>query len=224
MSASRSTSRPVTVPSRLAAIVESWIWSRPWCAAISDSERVSVYLTGLPSRRATSSVMISSGVTCSLPPNPPPTSGAMTRSLCSGMPGDSAIITRRMCGIWVADHMVMLLARAARTTVERGSMNAGISRCWRNRRSTTTCRSSAAASACLDVAAGAGRAGVEDPGGALVGAQVGVDERRRRRRAPPPCRGRRAAARSRRRSARARRCAWRPCCGRRRPRRPRRRG
>ena len=31
-----------------------WIWSRPWWAAISDSLRVSVHLTGLPSCAATS--------------------------------------------------------------------------------------------------------------------------------------------------------------------------
>ncbi len=80
MSASRCTSSPVTVPSRLAVIVMSWIWSRPWCALISDSERDSVNLHGLPSLRATSVVTISSGVTGILPPKPPPTSGAMTRT------------------------------------------------------------------------------------------------------------------------------------------------
>ena len=52
MSASSSTLRPVTVPSDLAASVSFWIWSRPWCAAIRDSLRVSVYLHGLPSRLA----------------------------------------------------------------------------------------------------------------------------------------------------------------------------
>ena len=49
MSASSSTFRPVTVPSRRAASVSFWIWSRPWCAASIDSLRDSVYLTGLPS-------------------------------------------------------------------------------------------------------------------------------------------------------------------------------
>ena len=53
---------------------------------MSDSVRVSVYLHGFPSRRAASSAMTSSGVTASLPPKPPPTSGAMTRILFSGMP------------------------------------------------------------------------------------------------------------------------------------------
>ena len=50
-------------------------------------------------------------MTCSLPPKPPPTSGAITRSLCSGTPAVAAAsIIRRMCGICVADHMVQLLA------------------------------------------------------------------------------------------------------------------
>ena len=145
MSASRCTSRPVTVPSRLAVIVMSWIWSRPWCADISDSERDSVYFTGLPSLRATSVVMISSGVTGILPPNPPPTSGAITRTLCSGMPSVSASIVRRMCGICVADHMVTP-SPTGWTTVERGSMNAGMSRCWMNRRLTVTSASGSASS------------------------------------------------------------------------------
>jgi hypothetical protein len=83
-----------------------WIWSRPWCADISDSLRVSVHLTGLPRRRATRRLSTSSGVTCSLPPKPPPTSGAITRSLCSGTPVIIASITRRMCGTCVEDQRV----------------------------------------------------------------------------------------------------------------------
>ena len=154
MSASSSTFRPVTVPSRRAASVSFWIWSRPWCAAIMDSLRDSVYLTGLPSRRATSSAITSSGVTCSLPPKPPPTSGAMTRTLCSGMSSVIASISRRMCGICVADHMV-IWAPVGSTTTERGSMNAGISRCCRNVRCTSTSASRMACSTSPPVPASA---------------------------------------------------------------------
>ena len=100
------TFRPLTLPSRSAAMSMYWIWSRPWCALISDSLRVSVHFTGLPMRLATSRLSTSSGVTWSLPPNPPPTSGAMTRSLCSGVPVTIASISRRMCGTWVEDHIV----------------------------------------------------------------------------------------------------------------------
>ncbi len=128
MSASRCTSKPVNFPSRVAVSVISWIWSRPWCALISDSLRDSVNLTGLFSLRATSVQITSSGVTCSLPPNPPPTSGAMTRTLCSGMPSVRPSMVRRMCGICVADHIVIPSFTGC-TTVERGSMNAGMSRC-----------------------------------------------------------------------------------------------
>jgi hypothetical protein len=68
----------------------------------------------------------------------------MTRSLCSGTPVTIASISRRMCGIWVEDHIVKLSPEGW-TTTARGSMKAGMSRCWTNRRLTTT---SAFAKAC----------------------------------------------------------------------------
>ena len=96
------------MPSLVAARVSFCHWSRPWWPDISDSERVSVYLHRLAEpagdRDGRSN---SSGVVCSLPPKPPPTSGAMTRILDSGMPVVAASAKRRMCGIWVADHMVI---------------------------------------------------------------------------------------------------------------------
>ena len=54
-------------------------------------------------------------------------------------------MVRRMCGIWVADHTVTPSPMGC-TTVERGSMNAGISRCWMNRRLTVTSASRSASS------------------------------------------------------------------------------
>ena len=59
-----------------------------------------------------------------------------------------------MCGIWVADHMVSC-SPVGSTTTERGSMNAGISRCWRYWRSITMPSSRACGDRLLDVAAGA---------------------------------------------------------------------
>ena len=141
MSARSLTSRPVIVPSLVTDIVRSWIWSRPWWAVSRDSERVSVHFTGLPSFWATSRVTTSSGATAILPPKPPPTSGAMTRSLCSGRPRVSASIVLRMCGTWVEDHMTSC-SPVGSTTVERGSMNTGTRRCWRKRRRTTIWSSS----------------------------------------------------------------------------------
>ena len=130
MSASSSTLSAVTVPSRFAARVMSWIWSRPWWADSSDSDRVSVHFTGRLSLRAARVQSTSSGVTCSFPPKPPPTSGAMTRSLCSGMPVSRAMKTLTKCGTCVADQ-ITYCSPVGSTTTERGSMKAGISRCWR---------------------------------------------------------------------------------------------
>ena len=50
------------------------------------SERVSIHLIGRPSSLAAHAHSVSSAQTCSLPPKPPPTSGAMTRTWSSGMP------------------------------------------------------------------------------------------------------------------------------------------
>ena len=124
------------MPSFSAARVSFCHWSRPWWAAISDSERVSVYFTGLCTCRATHQAIHSSGVAWSLPPKPPPTSGAITRIFDSGTPVVAASANRRMCGICVADHIVSC-SPVGSTTTERGSMNAGISRCWRYSRSIT---------------------------------------------------------------------------------------
>jgi hypothetical protein len=78
--------------------------------------------------RAIKTASTSSAVTCSLDPKPPPTSGAMTRMLCSGMPVTTASRNLRMCGIWVADHSVNSPPTLEQTTA-RGSIAAGINRC-----------------------------------------------------------------------------------------------
>jgi hypothetical protein len=67
------------------------------------SVRVSIHLTGRCRRRASSVARISSPKTFSFEPKPPPTSGATTLSLSSGMPQQSDSTKRRMCGIWVAE-------------------------------------------------------------------------------------------------------------------------
>ena len=48
----------------------------------------------------------SSGYSTDLTPNPPPTSGAMTRMLPSGRPSRPASMFRMMCGTWVPDQNV----------------------------------------------------------------------------------------------------------------------
>ena len=95
-----------------------------------------------------------------------------------------------MCGICVADHIVTPSPIGC-TIVERGSMNAGISRCWTNRRLTVT---SASRSASSIGAARAGRAGLEHPGEATCSTSCADGRAWRRRRARPPCRAPAAAA------------------------------
>ena len=130
MSASRSTDRPRSRPSASAAILIRCHWSRPWCTVRLPSLRDSVHLTGRPTLRAISMASTSSAVTCSLEPKPPPTSGAMTRMFCSGIPVTRASMTRRTCGIWVADHRVNSPPTQAADHA-RGSIALGISRCCR---------------------------------------------------------------------------------------------
>src|SRR4029453_13631201 len=100
MFAIRFTLSPVTVPSRRAVNVVSWMTSRPWGAETLDSDRDSVNFTGRPAVVDTANVIHSSGVAESLPPNPPPTSGAITRILCSGVPVVAAGRTRAAAGAW----------------------------------------------------------------------------------------------------------------------------
>ena len=115
----------------------------------------------------------SSGVIWSLPPKPPPTSGAITRILDSGTPVVAASANRRMCGIWVADHMV-ICSPVGSTTTERGSMNAGISRCWRYSRSITmpSARAFSMASSTSPPVPASPESKLPERG--LVGAEVGV--------------------------------------------------
>ena len=130
MFTSSSTLSPVTVPSAFAASVTFCHWSRPWCPDINDSDLVSLYLQGFPVRRAAMTVSTSSGVNWSLPPKPPPTSGAITRTLLSGMPSTSEVKIRTKCGTWVDDQIVSC-SGVGSTAIARGSMKAGMSRCWR---------------------------------------------------------------------------------------------
>ena len=131
MSASRCTRTAVTLPSASAASSMSWICPRPWMVAWAFSLRPSVHRTGTWSCRATARAMSSSAYTSSFEPNPPPTAGAITRSLCSGMPVVAVSITLRMCGICVDDHTVTSPPWGCGTTATpRGSMAIGIRRCW----------------------------------------------------------------------------------------------
>ena len=66
-------------------------------------------------------------------PKPPPTSGATTRILCSGMPSTKAhISSRSTCGFWLATYSVYSsAARFQLALAQRGSMALGMSRLLR---------------------------------------------------------------------------------------------
>ena len=196
-------------------------WSRPWWAVISDSERVSVYFTGLPSLRATANVIISSGRVLQLAAEAAAHVGRDHPDLRLRHAGRRPPSRTAGCaGSGSPLHMV-ICSPVGSTTVERGSMKAGISRCWRYSRSITmpSPRAFSIASSTLPpVPASASRTPSRRD---LVGAEVGVGEHGVR--SPPPSgRARPAARRTRRRRARRRR-GPRPPCGPRRRRRSRRR-
>ena len=92
-------------------------------------------------------VIISSAYMGTLLPNPPPTSVAMTRILCSPIPVTKDARNRTMCGFWLVLHRVNSpIAPVQFATAERGSMALGISRCWRMVSFTITSAAAKAAS------------------------------------------------------------------------------
>ncbi len=80
-------------------------------------------------------------------PNPPPTSGAITRSLSSAIPLTSDMMKRTMCGFCVVFQSVSSpVAGTNWATAARVSIAVGISRCWMMRSLTTTSALAKAAS------------------------------------------------------------------------------
>ena len=66
----------------------------------------------------------------SFEPKPPPTAGATTRILCSGVPVTIAMKILRKCGTWVAEYIVKSPPNGAGTTITaRGSIAIAMSRC-----------------------------------------------------------------------------------------------
>ena len=70
------------------------------------SRRSSTHTTGRPRARAASATATSSGCIGIFCPNPPPTSGTITRIRPSGIPVASASRRRRRCGHWVEAQKV----------------------------------------------------------------------------------------------------------------------
>src|SRR6267378_461965 len=84
---------PRTVPSDANPISHSTMSSLAWNELRRCSRRSSIHLTGACNWSANQQVNGSSGKTWHLSPKPPPTSGPITRSRCSGQP--------RMCAVAV---------------------------------------------------------------------------------------------------------------------------
>ena len=71
------------------------------------SFRSAVHFTGRSSMRASQAMATSSVYTKIFEPKPPPTSGEMTRNLCSGTPRTNApMISRWTCGFCDVTHNV----------------------------------------------------------------------------------------------------------------------
>ena len=123
------------VPSAFTANSASITSSKAWLVETRSSRRSLVHFTGRPSLRAAAATRISSGYTDALPPNPPPTSGAITRTLLAGRSSASARASRTMPGIWVVECSVRLPARYSARQA-RFSIAIGVLR-WKRKRPPT---------------------------------------------------------------------------------------
>ncbi len=147
MSASRSARRPTIVPSRVAPISTSCTCARPCVSARSPSERDSVHRTGPPNRLEAAATAMYSGYTCSLAPNPPPTSGAIVRTASRSTPSTSARSFRTSNGTWVDTQTVYVPSPWGSTAMPLPSMGTGATRWFTNRaRATTSAPSSTSSS------------------------------------------------------------------------------
>jgi hypothetical protein len=80
--------------------------ARPWVIATRFSRRVSAHRTGLPTRVAAQATAIVSRSAPILAPNPPPTSGAITRIAARSRPSRLASLERVICAFCVLAHTV----------------------------------------------------------------------------------------------------------------------
>ena len=128
----------------VAASSMSWIRSRPWCADSRLSERDSVYFTGLPSRLAATNAITSSGVTCELAAEAAADVRARPPGSCARACRSSPRAGTAGCAGSGWPSRSCTASPVGSTTTLRGSMNAGISRCWTYRRLMTTSASARA--------------------------------------------------------------------------------
>ncbi len=137
----------VMVPSFSTAASRSVTCARPWVVEVMCSLRVSVHRTGIRCRWAMTARVTSSGYSPNLTPKPPPTSGAMTRTMLWDRPRVAAMSFRSIWGAWWVSHTTIPLVRgsgAARAA--RGSIVMPASRWLTIRCFTTRCARANAAS------------------------------------------------------------------------------
>ena len=117
-------------------MVKSIRCARAWPIASMFSLRDSVQRTGLPVWRA-SQATITSSVDSVFAPNPPPTSGPITRTCAGSIPNASAIPSRSPCGVCV-ESRAWSRPSSNQAAVDRGSIGAGAMRWLTTRPRTTT--------------------------------------------------------------------------------------
>ena len=110
-----------TTPSRVAPSSNPSTIARPWCMATMFSLRVSVQRTGLPVWRAVQPTSTSS-TSRPLAPNPPPTSGATTRTCSASNPSSIPSTILSWCGVWDEIHRVSRPSSPNWALDDRGSI------------------------------------------------------------------------------------------------------
>ena len=109
------------------------------------SLRDSIQRTACPVCLAAQATAMASLSTATLAPNPPPTSGVITRTVAGSSPRVPAMAPRASCAFWVLDQIVSRSPVQA-AAIARGSSGTGASRWFTIVRSSTTSQPSKLAS------------------------------------------------------------------------------
>ena len=136
-SPSRSAQIPRNLPSASSASAPCCTWPRPWGMPMRFSRRVCTHWTGRARRRAVAATTTASGVGSNLPPNPPPTCGARTRTSAGSSPRLSATASRTVWTRCVEAHSTTP-SPSGSANAPSGSIGAAAIRWFTKRPLTTT--------------------------------------------------------------------------------------
>lgn len=109
-------------------MVTVFCWARPWVIDVRFSLRVSIQRTARPIRLAAQPRTVASGSAPIFAPNPPPTSGAMTRTASSPTPRLPTSCDRAIWAFCVDSHAVSLPSSPHTHDAPRTSSGAGATR------------------------------------------------------------------------------------------------